>query len=87
MRFDAVGVLTLRLSFGNIKVESVSNFVELQLLRFLIYLLVMEFELFVLEILQDWHLSAQVDWSLLLAELAWLRTIEGLFHLHVNFLV
>lgn len=85
MRFDAVEVLLLRLSFGNIKVESVSDFVELQLLSFLIDLLVMEFELFVLEILQDWHLSAEINWSLLLAELTWLRTIEGLFHLLVDF--
>lgn len=45
----------------------------------------MKFELFVLEILQDWHLSAQINWSLLLAELTWLRTIEGLFHLLVDF--
>ena len=85
MRFDAVEVLTLRLSFGNIKVESVSDFVELQLLSFLIDLLVMEFELFVPKILQDWHLSAEINWSLLLAEFTWLRTIEGLFYLLLDF--
>ena len=85
MRFDAVEVLMLRLSFGNIKVESVSDFVELQLLSFLIDLLVMEFELFVPKILQDWHLSAEINWSLLLAELTWLRTIEGLFYLLLDF--
>ena len=85
MRFDAVEVLPLRLSFGNIKKESVADFVELQLLSFLIDLLVMEFELFVLEIIQDWHLSAEINWSLLLAEVTWLRTIEGLFHLLLDF--
>ena len=55
MRFDAVEVLPLRLSFGNIKEESVSDLVELQLLLFLIDCIIMEIELFVLEILEDWH--------------------------------
>lgn len=85
LSFDAVEVLTLRLTFGNVEEEGVANLVELQLLLLLIDLLVVEVELLVLEILKDWHLGAQVDWGLLLAEVTWLRLIESLLHFLLDF--
>ena len=85
MSFEAVEILTLRLSLGDIEEEGVSNLVELQLFLFLVDLIIVESELCVFEILEDFHFGAQVDWSLFLAEFTWLRTVHGFSHLEINF--
>jgi len=82
---EAVEILALGLSLGDIEEEGVTDFVELHLFRFLVDLIVVEAELFVLEIFEHWHLGAEVDGRLLLAEVAWLGAVEGLLHLHVDF--
>ena len=75
----------LGLTFGNVKEESVTSLVELQLFLFFIYRVIMETEFFIFEILEDFHLGAQVDWSLLLAEFTRLRPINGFSNLLLDF--
>ena len=58
LSFNAVEILLLGFTFGNIKEESVSNLIKFQLFLFLIDHIIMEIELFVLEILEDWHFRA-----------------------------
>ena len=84
LSFEAVEILALGLTLGNIEEVSVSNFIELELFLFLSDLVIMEAELFIFEILEDCHFGAQVDWSLFLAEIAWLSSIHGFFHLQIN---
>ena len=82
---EAVEVLALGLSLGDVEEEGVADFVELHLLRFLADLVVVEAELFVLEVFEHWQLGAEVDGRLLLAELASMAAVEGFLHLHVDF--
>ena len=68
--FQAVGVLLLGFALGNIKEICISSLVEFQLFLVLGQFLVVEFEVFVLESLEDLHIGAEVDWCLLFAEFA-----------------
>jgi len=58
----------LRPSFSNIKIESVASFVKLQLFLILFDLIIMEFKVFILKFLENFHMGAQVDRSLFFAK-------------------
>ena len=81
LSLDAVEVVALRFALGDINEEGVTDLVEFELLLFLGDLLIMELKKFILEILKNWHAGAQVDWGLLLAEIAWELFLVGLLDL------
>ena len=70
LRLQAVGVLLSGLALGDVDEEGVTGLVELELLLVLSNLVVVELEVLVLEVLEHLEVGAQVDWGLLLAELA-----------------
>ena len=73
---EAVGVLFLGSSLGDINEECVTSLVEFQLTAVLGDLIVLEFEVLVLEVLKDFQVGAEINWSLFLTELADLTWAE-----------